>query len=79
MFIAALGDPTASKGTGAGDWGIWRIDPGPPGVQLRDFARDLATGTAPAGWKFDSADWWVEEHGRIMNKPNIRRAKMVAM
>ena len=27
-----------------------------------------AGGVAPAQWKFDSADWWVEEHGLIMEK-----------
>jgi hypothetical protein len=26
-------------------------------------------GAAPAGWKFDPADWWLEEHGLIMEKP----------
>lgn len=72
MFIAALGDPKASSGTGAGDWGLWRIDPGPPGVLLRDFRRDLEpTGKAPAGWRWDSEDWWVEEYGRIMDKPDF--------
>ena len=24
---------------------------------------------APAGWTFDPADWWVEEHGLIMSAP----------
>ena len=37
QFIAALGNPTASSGRGASKWGIWRIDPGPRGVQLRDW------------------------------------------
>ena len=37
QFIAALGDPKASSGTGAEQWGIWRIDPGPRGVQLQNF------------------------------------------
>ena len=27
-FIAALGDPKASSGTGAETWGLWRDDPG---------------------------------------------------
>ena len=44
----------ASSGTGAGDWGIWRVDPGPRGVQLREFDRLQSTGgVAPRGWKFD--------------------------
>ncbi len=71
MFIAALGDPAASSGSGAKDWGIWRIDPGPRGVYLKDFQRQLGTGKAPAGWTFDKADWWVEEYGRIMEKPDF--------
>ena len=72
MFIAALGDPQASSGSGAGDWGIWRIDPGPPGVYLKDYARDLQpSSVAPAGWTFDEEDWWVEEYGRIMEKPDF--------
>ena len=37
QFIAALGDPKASSGTGAEQWGIWRIDPGPRGVRLQNF------------------------------------------
>ena len=71
MFIAALGDPAASSGSGAKDWGIWRIDPGPRGVYLKDFQRQLGSGKAPAGWTFDKADWWVEEYGRIMAKPDF--------
>jgi hypothetical protein len=30
-----------------------------------------ATGVAPAQWKFDAADWWLEEHGLIMEKPTF--------
>jgi hypothetical protein len=26
---------------------------------------------APAKWKFDAADWWLEEHGLIMEKPTF--------
>ncbi len=26
---------------------------------------------APAQWKFDRADWWLEEHGFIMEKPTF--------
>ena len=26
---------------------------------------------ARAGWKFDDRDWWVEEYGRIMEKPDF--------
>lgn len=69
-FIAALGDPKASSGTGAEKWGLWRDDPGPRGVYLRDYSRKLAkTGVAPAGWSFQKDDWWLEEHGLIMSTP----------
>ena len=77
QFIAAAIDPVhgegmqASSGTGAGDWGIWRVDPGPRGVQLRDYERKLGGGVAPRGWKFDKQDWWLEEHGLIMEKPDF--------
>jgi hypothetical protein len=30
-----------------------------------------ATGVAPAQWKFDASDWWLEEHGFIMEKPTF--------
>jgi hypothetical protein len=69
-FIAALGDPSSSSGTGADQWGLWRDDPGPRGVFLRDYDRKLAkTGVAPAGWPFQKDDWWLEEHGLIMSTP----------
>lgn len=72
QFVAALGDPTARHGTGAQDWGLWRLDPGPRGVWLRHYQRDLgANHAAPAGWKFDPNDWWVEEHGLIMEAPQF--------
>lgn len=76
QFIAA--DPgmlqgKESSGTGADHWGIWRIDPGPRGVRLSDFPRLLARdGVAPrGGWQFDKGDWWLEEHGLIMEKPHF--------
>ena len=28
-------------------------------------------GRAPAQWQFDKNDWWVEEHGLIMEKPHF--------
>ena len=34
QFIAALGDPTASSGAGAQEWGLWREDPGPQGARI---------------------------------------------
>jgi hypothetical protein len=72
QFIAALGDPTASSGTGAQSWGIWRKDPGPRGVRLEKYSHlQAANGVAPAQWKFDNADWWLEEHGLIMEQPEF--------
>ncbi|HUV23229.1 MAG TPA: hypothetical protein VMZ32_15640, partial [Gammaproteobacteria bacterium] len=55
QFIAALGDPTASSGSGAQTWGLWRKDPGPRGVWLNNFEQQLVIsgGVAPASWKFD--------------------------
>ena len=72
-FIAALGDPKASSGSGAEGWGLWRDDPGPRGVFLKDYDKRIAAndGVAPAGWKFDPQDWWVEEHGLIMSTPEF--------
>lgn len=71
QFIAALGDPTANSGSGAESWGLWRRDPGPRGVWLRNFGEQLEAsgGIAPAGWNFDSSDWWLDENGLIMEQP----------
>ena len=76
QFIAALGDPSASSGTidaKDGAWGIWPVDPGPRGVWLRDYQRDLVSNrfVAPAGWTFDPDGWWLEEHGLIMESPDF--------
>jgi hypothetical protein len=72
QFIAALGDPDASSGSNAQSWGLWSRDPGPRGVRLDRFERLKASnGVAPAQWKFDSADWWLEEHGLIMEQPDF--------
>ncbi len=70
QFIAALGDPGANSGTGAETWGLWRKDPGPRGVRLASYeSLKAAGGVAPAQWKLDSTDWWLEEHGLIMEQP----------
>ena len=70
QFIAALGDPKSSRGKGAETWGLWRVDPGPRGVRLAHWRQlEAGNGIAPAGWKFDRKDWWLEEHGLIMEKP----------
>ena len=67
-FIAALGEPGASSGSGAERWGLWRDDPGPQGVLLRDYTDKLVRteGRAPAGWQLDDDAFWLEEYGRIM-------------
>lgn len=72
QYIAALGDPSARSGGGAQSWGLWRLDPGPRGVKLKRYeSLKSAGGVAPARWKFDDADWWLEEHGLIMEKPEF--------
>jgi hypothetical protein len=72
QFIAALGNPDATSGSGAQSWGLWRQDPGPRGVRLDSYEQLKATdGVAAAQWKFDSTDWWLEENGLIMEKPDF--------
>jgi len=76
QFIAALGDPKSSSAkSGAEQWGIWRIDPGPRGVYLKDFQSNPSLGNENArmwaGWKFDPSDFWIEEYGRVMEKPDF--------
>ena len=72
QFIAALGDPNASSGKGAQSWGLWSKDPGPRGVRLKNYDQLQADGgVAPAQWKFDQGDWWLEENGLIMEKPDF--------
>ncbi len=72
QFIAALADPGATSGSGAQSWGLWSLDPGPRGSQLDRFDQLKASGgVTPAGWRFDAADWWLEEHGLLMEKPTF--------
>ena len=72
QFIAALGERRATSGNNAEAWGLWRRDPGPRGVRLSQFDRLLAAGgKAPANWQFDDTDWWLEEHGLIMESPEF--------
>ena len=72
QFIAALGSPDATSGSNAHQWGLWRVDPGPRGVWLNRYDRLITSdGVAPAGWKFDRSDWWLEEHGLIMESPEF--------
>ena len=70
QYIAALANPKATSGDDAQTWGFWAVDPGPRGVWTKDLAALLANGgTAPDGWQFDPASWWLEEHGLIMEAP----------
>lgn len=71
QFLAALADPSAKSGTGAETWGLWTVDPGPRGVRLDKYSELLGSGVAPAQWKFDPANWWLEEHGLIMEQPAL--------
>ena len=70
QYIAALGDKTAKSGDNAETWGLWPLDPGPRGVRLSSYPNLKSNnGVAPASWKFNDGDWWLEEHGLIMEKP----------
>lgn len=71
QFIAALGNPKASQGNGAEQWGIWKVDPGPRGVWLKQYSKEIVNNKAPAGWEFDPDNWWLEEHGLIMEAPEF--------
>ncbi len=71
QFIAALGDSAATSGNGAQSWGFWNQDPGPRACKLDHYPQLKTTGVAPAQWKFDASDWWLEEHGLIMEKPTF--------
>lgn len=72
QYIAALGDPGSTSGAGAETWGLWAVDPGPRGVRLEKYdALMAAGGVAPEQWTFDGSDWWLEEHGLIMEQPSF--------
>ena len=72
QYIAALAPAGATSGTGAETWGIWRVDPGPIGVWLRFYKLLRQAGNiAPAGWRFDIDDWWLDENGLIMRAPEF--------
>ncbi|MEO8464702.1 MAG: twin-arginine translocation signal domain-containing protein [Gammaproteobacteria bacterium] len=70
QYIAALAPPNATSGDNAETWGLWRQDPGPRGVRLKNLD-SLAGGVAPAGWHQDKNAWWLEEHGLLMETPDF--------
>ncbi len=70
QYIAALADKDAKSGVGAQTWGLWPVDPGPRGVRLANYENlKLNSGVAPANWTFNNTDWWLEEHGLMMEQP----------
>lgn len=72
QYIAALAPPSANAGTGAETWGLWRNDPGPLGIWLKDYqAMKAAGGAGPTGWVFDDDDWWLDENGLLMHPPEF--------
>ena len=71
QYIAALAPEDAKSGTGAETWGLWKVDPGPIGVWLRLYKILEKTPIAPAGWRFDIDDWWLDENGLIMKAPTF--------
>ncbi|MFT5112675.1 MAG: hypothetical protein ACI8P9_002002 [Parasphingorhabdus sp.] len=71
-FIAALGDHSANSGTGAEKWGVWHDDPAKRGVWLKLYpVVHAAGGFTPSRWQVDENDWWLEEHGLIMQAPQF--------
>ena len=72
QYIAALAPGGSSCGSSAGTWGLWPIDPGPIGVWLRFYKLLQKAGNiAPAGWRFNINDWWLDENGLIMKAPEF--------
>jgi hypothetical protein len=72
QYIAALSSPDARSGNDAQTWGLWPQDPGPRGVNLKDYEQlKAAGGVAPSRWQFDDKAWWLEEHGLIMEQPQF--------
>ncbi len=72
QYIAALGDPAATPGNGAQDWGLWQVDPGPRGLWLKNYDQlEASGGITPPKWQFDPDEWWVDENGLLMEKPEF--------
>ena len=71
QYIAALAPADAIEGRGAEMWGLWREDPGPIGVRLKQYEKLRRLGFGPSGWRFDADDWWLDENGLIMKAPEF--------
>ena len=72
QYIAVLGDPNARSGGGAQNWGLWKTDPGPRGVWLKDYkGLQQSGGITPAKWRHNDSDWWLDENGLIMEQPEF--------
>jgi len=70
QFVAALGNPEASSGTGAEQWGLWPTDPGPRGMRLREYAQ-IQSGDATAPSWLNSQDFFLDENAIIMPPPHF--------
>ena len=53
-----------------------RLRSGGLGVDYAKLVGELE-GVAPAGWTFDAEDWWLEEHGLIMEAPEQLPARSI--
>ena len=70
QFIAALGDPEANSGDGAGSWGIWETDPGPRGFRQREYEKVASGDLRPPKW-FQEQDFYLDENAIIMPQPSF--------
>ena len=70
QFIAALGDPEANSGDGAGSWGIWETDPGPRGFRQREYEKVASGELRPPKW-FQEQDFYLDENAIIMPQPSF--------
>jgi hypothetical protein len=69
-YVAALA-PSPKDSSGSGEtWGLWTIDPGPRGVSSQAYS-SLSSNIMPAGWTLDPNDFWIEEHGLLMETPSF--------
>ena len=75
QYIASLGAPDATSGTGAETWGIWEEDPGPKGVWLRFYKLLRKAGnSAPSGWRID-----IDEPGMLARPPSDHVAFFIGL